>query len=145
MPHLERSALLPYPPSALYALVDDVARYPEFLPWCGGARAVEEGANLALVTVDIDYRGLKQSFTTRNLREPGRAITMTLVDGPFRVLEGRWEFTALGDEGCKIALTLDHDIAGGPLATLLAPAFEVITQTMIDRFVARAHALHGAG
>jgi ribosome-associated toxin RatA of RatAB toxin-antitoxin module len=143
MPRIEKSALLPYPPGALYDVVDDVARYPEFLPWCGGAKAIDESETQSLATVNIDYRGLKQSFTTRNRREPGRLISMTLVEGPFHKLEGRWDFVALGEDGAKIALTLDYDIASGLLAALLAPAFGVIADTMMERFVARAHALHG--
>ena len=38
MPVVETHKDVPWSPDQMYALVSDVARYPEFLSWCAGAR-----------------------------------------------------------------------------------------------------------
>jgi ribosome-associated toxin RatA of RatAB toxin-antitoxin module len=142
VPHIEKSALVGCKAALLFDLVDAVERYPEFLPWCGGARVRVIDESKAVATIDIDYAGVKRSFTTENDRVRHSSIGMRLVEGPFRRLDGRWEFVALGELGCRVNLTLDYDVAGGPLSALLSPVFDSIAATLIDRFVARAEALH---
>jgi ribosome-associated toxin RatA of RatAB toxin-antitoxin module len=92
---VEKSVLLPYSAEQMFALVDNVADYPLFLPWCGGASVTEVGENKIHATVHINYLQIKQSFTTENVRQPPHNIEMTLQDGPFRSLDGNWHFTAL--------------------------------------------------
>ncbi|MBL8519919.1 MAG: type II toxin-antitoxin system RatA family toxin [Betaproteobacteria bacterium] len=138
MPTIEKSALLPYAPRDVFALVDAVEHYPEFLPWCRAARVSQRDDDTTCATLDIDYRGIRQSFTTENTRSGHGSMTMRLVEGPFRRLDGRWTFTALGDAGCRVALSLDFEVASGPLGNLLTPVLSHIAETLFDRFVARA-------
>ena len=141
MPRVEKSALVPYASSQMFALVDDVARYPEFLPWCGGGAVTEWSEHVTVATITIDYRGLKQSFTTRNMKRDHTAMDIQLVDGPFKRLDGAWRFQPLAENACKIALVLEYGFANVLLEKTVGPVFDMIANTMIERFVARADAL----
>jgi len=146
MKTVHRSALLWHSASEMFALVNDVARYPEFLPWCARAMEVVLSADQTEVTMDIDFHGLHHSFTTRNQLVPGRQLTMTLVNGPFTHLDGLWQFTPLGDgspPACKVELTLNYGFAHSSLDVLSGSVFDHIAASMVDAFVARAHQLLG--
>jgi ribosome-associated toxin RatA of RatAB toxin-antitoxin module len=88
--------------------------------------------------MDIDYRGLRSHFSTRNVKHPPTIMEMHLEEGPFERLEGRWRFTPLGTEGCRVELSIDYELASSAMARLLTPAFGHIMETLVDRFVARA-------
>lgn len=143
MPHIEKSALILHSAADMCALVDDIDRYPEFLPWCGGASVLRRDAATAIATILIDYRGIRQSFTTENLRVGDAWIDMRFVDGPFRKLDGRWTFQALEEAACKVSLALDYEFASAVLAKAVGPVFEFVASTMIDRFIARADQVYG--
>jgi len=141
---VERNALVGYRAEELYALVEDVEAYPAFLPWCAGVEVDSRHGERALVTLHIRYRGVRQRFTTRNTFTPGERIEMTLVDGPFRSLSGVWRFAPLGDEACKVELTLAYELASPLLARAVGPTFNHIANTLVDAFVRRAEMLHGS-
>lgn len=138
MREVRRSALLPYPPAQLYALVTDVERYPEFLPWCTAATIVAEQEDLVTVTLGMSSGFARASFTTRNRLVPERSVTMSLVEGPFDHLEGRWEFLPIGDAGTRAELCVSFATHGliGTLA--IGPAFEEICNHLVDAFARRA-------
>ncbi len=127
----------------MFALVEQVEHYPQFLPWCGGAEVLERGDDRMVATIRIDFRGLKQSFTTENVHDPDRSIRMRLRDGPFTRLDGRWTFSPLRDDACKVEFALDYVFAGALLSRALAPVFDQIAASFVDAFVRRAEALHG--
>jgi ribosome-associated toxin RatA of RatAB toxin-antitoxin module len=143
MPHVERSALVHYSAEQMYELVADVEAYPEFLPWCGGAEVKPDQASSVLASIDIAYLGIRARFTTRNEQRFPVQISMSLVDGPFRVLEGQWRFVALRAGASKVQLSLDYQFGAGLLEVALAPAFDVIANSMVDSFAERAEALYG--
>ena len=140
MKHVVRSILVPHPAPTMYALVNDVPSYPQFLPWCGGARILEQSDTHMKAAVDIAYLGVHQTFTTRNTLEADRRIGLALVSGPFSKLSGEWRFTPLGDDGCKVEFELNYDF-DGLIGTLIAPVFDRIAATFVDAFVKRADAL----
>ena len=141
MVQIERTALVPHSASSMYALVENVEAYPQFLPWCRAAAVSlrEEGRTVA--TLHIDYHGMKQRVTTANALVPGESIDMELVSGPFRKLHGSWRFQALGDDAAKIEFRLAYEISSGLLARLIGPVFNHIANTMMDAFLRRAEAL----
>jgi ribosome-associated toxin RatA of RatAB toxin-antitoxin module len=143
MPEVNKSVLVHYSAAHMYELVDSVERYPEFLPWCGGATIAFRDERTTRATIQINYRGIKQAFTTENEKEPGRAITIKLVDGLFKVLDGHWRFTALAEDSCKIELELHYEFASRILEKLVGPVFNYIANTMIEAFVRRAEQLYG--
>ncbi len=88
MKHVHKSVLLWYSPREMYALVTDVAQYPKFLPWCAQAEVIEQHADGVTARLHIAFAGVKQSFTTRNVNQHDRQVSMQLVDGPFSHLAG---------------------------------------------------------
>src|ERR1051325_6851666 len=92
---VEKSVLVSYPAERMFELVDQVERYPEFLPWCGGTHVEAREAGVTRASILIDYHGIKQSFKTENRTHPPERIEIQLISGPFRQLDGLWRFTAL--------------------------------------------------
>ena len=140
---IQRSALLPYPAQALYDLVNDVASYPQFLPWCRASEVLEVSETHMLASLEVAKGGIGQRFVTRNVLLPGQRIEMNLQEGPFSSLNGVWEFKALGDKACKISLDLTFDYAGPLVRATLGPLFNQATNTMVDAFCQRAKQLYG--
>ncbi len=140
---IQRSALLPYPAQALYDLVNDVAGYPKFLPWCSASEVLESSEREMRATLTVAKGGISQQFTTHNLLVPNTSIEMRLVEGPFSQLHGLWEFKALGEKACKISLDLTFDYAGPLVKATLGPLFTQAANTMVDAFCQRAKQLHG--
>ena len=143
MKNISRSALLPYPADTLYDMVNDVAAYPEFLPWCDHAEVLEMSDTHMVARVGIRKGPVHQSFTTRNTLVPGKSIHFQLVEGPFKTLEGQWQFIPLDKTACKIAFEVNYEVAGGLFGRMLAPLFEQIATTLVDAFSKRARSLHG--
>jgi ribosome-associated toxin RatA of RatAB toxin-antitoxin module len=143
MPEVNKSVLVEFSPEQMFALVDAVERYPEFLPWCGGASVTYCDERKTRATLSINYRGIRQSFTTENVREPGQTISVRLVEGPFKTLDGNWRFVALADRGCKVEFRMRYEFSSKLLAKLVGPVFGYIANTFIDAFVRRARALYG--
>lgn len=142
MPILQRSALVPHSAENMYRLVSDIDAYPAFLPWCEHARILEQGEHHQLAEVGISKRFQQSTFKTRNRLEPGQAIAMELVQGPFRHLHGTWRFTALDDSACKVELEVDFEFAGGLLAAMLKPVFSRVCDTLVKAFVQRADSVY---
>lgn len=143
MPQVVKSVLVPYTAEQMFGLVDDVPRYPEFLPWCSNAEAVLNDSGLTRATLHINYRGIKQRFTTENTKEPPRSLRMRLVDGPFRALDGGWRFNDLDGRGCKIEFNLNYEFSSRLLGSLVGPVFAYIADTLVEAFVKRAGSLYG--
>lgn len=141
--HIQRSALLPYPAQALYDLVNDVVRYPEFLPWCSSAEVLESSDEHMRASLAVAKGGLSQHFVTRNTLVPGHSIEMNLEEGPFNQLHGVWVFKPLSDKACKISLDLSFDYAGPIVRATLGPLFNQAANTLVDAFCQRAKQLHG--
>jgi ribosome-associated toxin RatA of RatAB toxin-antitoxin module len=140
---VEKSVLIEYSATQMYALVEDVAAYPEFLPWCGGSEILKKEAHLTRAAIVIDFRGIKQRFSTENRLDPPQLIQMTLVDGPFRQLDGSWRFKALGENACKIEFRLHYEFSSKLLEKIFGPVFHFIANTFVDAFVKRARQLYG--
>lgn len=133
-----RSALVPFPAEAMFDLVADVESYPRFLKGCVGAELREQAGDSVLASLRMERGPLKAEFATRNrLRRP-EEIAMVLAEGPFEHLEGAWRFQALGDEGCRITLSLQFKFASRLKDLLMGPAFEALCNELVDAFVRRA-------
>ena len=143
MRKIHKNALVPYPASEMYKLVNDVARYPEFLPWCRGSQVLDSSATEMRARLDLARGSFHKSFTTHNYLISDQAITMTLEDGPFKHLEGRWKFTDLGPEGSKVELDMEFQFDSMLLDLVAGPVFEEICNSLVDAFIRRAAALHG--
>lgn len=131
MPVIQRSALVEHSTLKMFTLVNDVAAYPRRFDWCETADVLESGEDRLLARLDLRMAGFRTWFTTENLLSPPHHIDMTLRDGPFKRLTGRWQFHALDESACKVSLTLDFE----PQNRLLTPAFALGFQSLADRMV----------
>ena len=138
MREVKRSALIAESPARMFRLVNEIERYPEFVPWCTGARVESRNDAEIVATLSIKRGPLHAEFTTRNLLEPDSRVLMQLVSGPFRVLEGLWTFTPLGELGCRVELELRFEFANRVAGTLFEPLFENTAASLVDAFVKRA-------
>ena len=126
----------------MYALVEDIEAYPQFLPWCAAAAVHERRPGRTKATLTIGVAGLRHSLTTLNENRPGEAIDMRLVEGPFRRFAGEWRFVPLAPHACRIEFTLQYEFSSRALRMLLAPLFDGIADSMVDAFVRRASQVH---
>ena len=141
MRELTRSALVARPPQLLYALVEDVERYPQFVPGCTAAQILERGAHEMVARLSVHRGLLRTQFTTRNVLDPNRSVVMHFVDGPFRVLEGTWSFTPVADNGCRIELAMRFEFSNALKSALFDPLFEETAGALVRAFVARAQSM----
>lgn len=143
MAEVNRTALVPYSAQRMFALVDGVEHYPEFLPWCGGSSVELRNDALTRAEIRIDYHGIKQSFKTENRNTPPTRIDIHLVSGPFRRLDGHWHFHVLAEQACKIEFRLHYEFSSRLLEKLVGPVFNYIAGSFVDAFLARAEKLYG--
>jgi ribosome-associated toxin RatA of RatAB toxin-antitoxin module len=139
---VRRSALVTFSPEQMFDLVVDVERYPQFLPWVHAAELHEKSAHDLLASMEMRRAGVSERFTTRNTFERPSGMSLRLVRGPFRVLEGRWSFTPIGAAGTRVELEMRFEFASPVVALLFGKAFEHSCSSLIDAFVARARQLH---
>jgi ribosome-associated toxin RatA of RatAB toxin-antitoxin module len=146
MKTVQKSVLIWFSAAEMFALVTDVAHYPEFLPWCDHARVLETDAHGMKAEVGISFSGIRQTFTTRNEHVPGREVRMQLVDGPFSALDGLWTFSPVGNgeqRACRVELKLNYGFRNAALAALVGPVFDKIAGSLVDAFVKRAEQVYG--
>ena len=138
-----RSAIVNHSAQEMFSLVFDVDSYPSFLPWCDKASIAERTPGRTVATLRINFRGLKEEFTTENRDQPGEFIDMKLVSGPFRSLEGGWRFTPLSAGACKVELSLRYEFKSVILDKLVGKVFDEIANSLVDAFARRADQLFG--
>ena len=143
MSHVQRTVYVHYSAEQMFDLVEDVESYPQFLPWCAGSRIVADHEGGVDASIDIAYRGIRSSFTTRNQHRYPEQIRLELIDGPFRSLIGHWDFLPLRAGACKVQLSLDYEFASGLLGRAIAPVFDAIANSMVDSFALRAERMYG--
>ena len=141
MREMTRSSLVARPPAVLYQLVDDIGRYPEFVPGCAAAQVLERSEHEVVARLTVRRGPLHTHFTTRNRLDPGRSVQMELVEGPFKVLAGRWSFTPVASNGCRIEFKLRFQFSNALKSALFEPLFEDAQAELVRAFVARAQSL----
>ena len=140
---VHKSVLLAYSAEQMFALVENIEEYPKFLPWCGGAEIRSREGNKVLAQLTINYRGVKQSFSTENINTPPASIEMRLVEGPFKQLHGTWSFKPLRSDACKVEFDLNYEFSSKVLEQLIGPVFNFIANSFVDSFCQRAETVYG--
>lgn len=143
MKRIARSAIVECGADAFYALVEDIEAYPSFLPWCAAAQVRERAPDRTVATLTLAAKGLRQSFTTENRNQPGRAIDMRLLQGPFRHFAAHWRFTALQERAVKVEFALEYEFSSRIVAGLLNPLFSRLADDTVEAFARRAAARSG--
>ncbi len=138
MKEIRRSALVSTTPRVLFGLINDVERYPEFLPWCVAARLESSSESEVVASLTVKRGPLRTEFTTRNTLVPDHSIQMNFLRGPFDALEGCWTLTAVGDSGCRVELQLKFQFSNAVSAVVLEPVFAEMAASLVDAFVVRA-------
>jgi len=140
---ISKNALVPYTAAEMYSLVDDIAAYPSFLPWCKDAKVLSRDEDEVRATIAIAKSGVHKSFTTFNRLQHNKMIEMRLLEGPFHHLEGFWRFDALDDRGCKVSLDLEFEFSNIIIKLTVGPVFDQIANTLVDAFCERAIEVYG--
>jgi ribosome-associated toxin RatA of RatAB toxin-antitoxin module len=140
---VKKSVLLEYSTAQMFDLVDRVEDYPSFLPWCNRTELKFRDHSCTIATLFIDFRAVKSHFTTSNGKRPNEHMQITLVDGPFRRLEGAWSFQALDETACKVEFQLEYEFSSRLFEKIIGPVFAHIAGSFIDAFVKRARHVYG--
>lgn len=138
MPVIVRSALVEHSAAHMFALVNNVTAYPRRFDWCNGAEILAQSADRVTARLDLGFAGFSTWFTTENTLSPPHHIDMDLRDGPFKRLQGRWQFHALDESACKVSLQLDFDSRNRLIAPALALGMQGLADRMVDDFVREA-------
>lgn len=140
---VHKTVLLGYSAEQMFALVDRVEDYPQFLPWCGGVDVTEREEGRLVASIMINYHGIKQSFTTENTTVRPVSMTMRLLEGPFKELHGTWLFKPLRDDACKIEFDLQYEFSNRLIESIIGPVFNMIATSFVDSFSKRADEVYG--
>ncbi len=131
---------VPFAPEQLFDLVADVGRYPEFLPWCVGARVLTRGERELVADLAIGFGPLRESFTSRVTLERPRLIRATYENGPFRYLNNQWVFTG-GPAGTQVDFWVDFEFRNKILQRAMGTMFNEAVKRMVAAFLKRAREL----
>ncbi|MCG5531059.1 type II toxin-antitoxin system RatA family toxin [Halorhodospira halochloris] len=143
MPTISRSAVVPYTTEEIYDLVNDVASYPEFIPWCKRCEIISTSEHSTRARMTFAKSGVEKSLVTENTHERGKSIDLRLVDGPFRHLRGHWRFYDLGDANSKVTLEMDFEFSNRLVAYAFGKFFTQLSGRLVDAFVQRAQEIYG--
>src|SRR5258707_592167 len=144
MPTHAEQRVLPYTQEQLFDLVAAVERYPEFLPWCVGARIRERTDKLLVADLLIGFRMVRERFTSRVVLSPYDRIDVAYSEGPFRYLTNHWVFLPQPDGGCVIDFFVDFEFRSRLLQKVIEMLFNEAVKRMVSAFETRARQLYGA-
>lgn len=142
MKQIARSALVPFSADKMFHLVNDISCYPDFLPGCSSSRILESTPDRVIASMEISKIGISRTFTTNNELIPGKAILMSLVEGPFRFLNGGWYFTPLDNYACRTELKLSFDFSNQMIEIVFGKIFKELTDSMVGAFTRRAEQIY---
>lgn len=152
MKRVRKSILLWYSPLEMYELVTRIEDYPDFLPWCESAEILEADGEGVTARLTLVKGGVRHAFTTRNRHRHGEQVDVSLVSGPFSLLEGHWRFLPVGRgktsaaehaQACRIEFDMRYAFSNVALEALVSPVFDRVANTLVDSFVQRAEQVHG--
>ena len=139
MHNIHKSAIVLHSAQKMFQLVDSVENYPQFLPWCGSTEIIERDNDKTIASIEINYKGIRQAFTTKNTKKQNQEMIIKLIDGPFKSLSGEWMFKNLDKDSCQIELKLEYEFSNVILEKLISPVFNMIANTFIDEFIKEAN------
>jgi len=139
--HAEKR-VVPHTPEQMFELVAAIERYPEFLPWCVGARIRSRAGNEIIADLVIGYRMIRERFTSKVVLDPCHRVDVTYSEGPFRYLDNHWVFSPTADGGCEIDFYVDFEFRSRLLQSLMAVVFNEAVRRMVGAFETRAKTLY---
>ena len=139
MHRVRKNAIVFHSKNKMFSLVDLIENYPKFLPWCGSTKIIERNNNKTIASIEINYKGIKQTFTTENTKKINDKMIIKLINGPFKSLSGEWLFKEMAKDICEIELKLEYEFSNIILEKLISPVFNIIANTFIDEFIKEAN------
>lgn len=144
MTNIHRTMIVPFSAQQMYDLVNDIARYPEFLQWCTAAVVHFAHEEECQATLTLSKGGMHKDFTTHNRMQKDKIIEIRLVNGPFKRLEGFWRFNALSHSSCEIVFDLEFEFINRFVGFAFEPVFHPIANSLVDAFYQRAESIYGS-
>ena len=142
MPTHAESRVVPYRPDQMFALVADVGKYPEFLPWCVGSKVRSRSPSEEVADLTIGFGPFRESFTSRVELTPHSLVRVRYENGPFRYLNNQWSFTP-DQNGCKVAFFVDFEFKSRLLQSAIGVVFNEAVKRMVNAFLKRARDVYG--
>ncbi len=136
---------LPWRQEQMFDLVADVARYPEFLPWCIAARIRKREGEVFWADLVIGFKMFRERFTSRVELDRPDALDVQYTEGPFKRMHNRWRFVPDGDDACTIEFDIDFEFRSVLLQKAIGMLFHEAVRRMVGAFEARARELYGPG
>ncbi len=143
MPKISRNMLVRHSALQMYDLVNDVGSYKEFLPGCVGGKVISFDGVTMLASVDVKKAGMNKTFTTKNTLVEGKSILLKLENGPFRYLNGKWTFTELTEDACKVEFDLEFEFSSTLIDFAFNKVFKDLMGSMVSAFQKRANVVYG--
>lgn len=143
MATISQTALLPYAADLMFALVNDIESYPQFMHGCLAAEVIEASPELVIARLELGKAGLRYALTTRNLLQKPTRMDMMLVDGPFKKFTACWRFVPLAPAACKTCLDMDFEFRAGLIDKALSTLFEATGKDLVSAVSRRADHLYG--
>ena len=137
--------VLPYTPQQMFDLVAGVEQYPEFLPWCIGARILRRQDNMLFADLIIGWKVLREKFSSKVVLDEPSAVHFDYMNGPLKYLHGEWRFTPAECGGTLVEFKVDFEFKSRTLAAIMGGVFSELVHRMVGAFEARARALYGPG
>ncbi|MWP49906.1 MULTISPECIES: type II toxin-antitoxin system RatA family toxin [unclassified Gilliamella] len=142
MVHVFREVIEPYSVEQMFALVNDIEKYPEFIPDCIATGIIKKQDNIIAAFIEVEKFGFKKSFTTLNQINEPNSIDITLLEGPFKQLSGRWQFVKITENQSKISFNLDFEFKNKLLDMTFSPVFKEVMNGMVNAFSKRARQIY---
>ncbi len=142
MTTVNKRTVVAYSCEKMYTLVNDVAAYPEFLPWCEQVDILIQDEEEVRVTLTLSRGGIHKAFTTHNRMQKNKMIELKLVDGPFKHLEGFWRFEEIDENTCAVSLDLEFEFHNIIMEFAMGSVFTQVANTMLDAFCERAKVVY---
>ena len=139
---VNRSALVSYSAQQMFDLVNDIEAYPQYMDGCVGAKVLKREGDWLEARLDLSRAGVHQSFITRNHLQAPVSMSMTLVDGPFKRLQGGWKFTPLADNACKVSFELEFELQNRLIGLAIGKLFETVANKQVDALCERARHIY---
>lgn len=143
MPTISRSALVMHNVDQMYELINDIVAYPSFLPDCDDSKVISQDDDTVTAALLVSKGGLSKWFTTKNTFISNEKIKLSLVDGPFKKLEGYWLLTPLSDEACKVSLELEYEFSNKLVSLAFGKVFNHFSNSLVQVFIQRAKQVYG--
>ena len=140
---IHKQASVRYSRGQMFALVNDIESYPEFLPWCTASRIIKKDQAALTASVSIAVGRIRQTYTTANTMRQDESIHMSLVKGPFKELNGCWRFRDNGRGGCCVSLDMQFQFKNRLIKHTLGKVFQRIIDSLVAAFIERARSLYG--